>query len=308
MMNFDLTNIKNQVENFYDIKIEYIKHLRSMIGHVYTLQNEKQKYILKINRPKNKKSSIHSTEIIDYLYKNNYPVVEIIKTKNNENYFEIETKEGVCIGYIYDYVEGTEPNIEKDITKIGQQIGLFHNILEKYPKNILTRGKEFYIDRFITLLEDFNYDKNKTTELNDYGIVLWNEMEKSKRGLCHGDLHSGNMLLYKGKYVLFDFDTSSYTFPLIDVATLCDTTNFNKLIESDFDKIMNRFEKFYNGYIKERNLEDTDIKNIFNFIPIRHYELIATITINEKSPLNKSFSDQQYEWIMKWKELCNKKI
>jgi len=308
MMNLDIKTIKNQINIFYDIEIINIKHIRSMIGHVYSIENEKQKFILKLNRPQNKKSSVQATEIIDFLYQNNYPVVNLLKTKYNDNYFEYKAEHETYIGFIYDYVEGVEPNIEKEITKIGQQIGLFHKLMENYPKPIIKRGKEFYVDRFVNILFESNYDKNKIENLNNYGKELWKNLEKSTKGICHGDLHSGNMFQKNGKYILFDFDTLSYTFPIIDIATLCDTTNFNNLKEKDFDKIMSRFQNFYKGYTVERTIEDTDIKNIFNFIPIRHFELIATITINQKSNLKKAFLDQQYEWIMKWKRLCDKKI
>lgn len=308
MNSLDLMSIKNQLEKTYDFKIDDIKYIRSMIGHVYTLENEKHKFILKLNRPNNKISAIQATEIIEYLNENDYPVVELVKTRNNENYFDFNTEEGKYIGFVYYYVEGKEPNIEKEVKQIGQQVGLFHNLMKGYEKPIIHRSKEFYIDRFIKILIKSDYDKNKIEELNGYGKELWGKMEKSENGVCHGDLHSGNMFQKNGKYILFDFDTSSYSFPVIDVATLCDTANFNNLIEKDFDKIMKRFESFYSGYIKERTLEYEDIKNIFSFIPIRHYELIATITINQKSGLQKEFLDQQHGWLMKWKELCNKKI
>jgi Ser/Thr protein kinase RdoA (MazF antagonist) len=169
MNSLDLMSIKNQLEKTYDFKIDDIKHIRSMIGHVYTLENEKHKFILKLNRPNNKISAIQATEIIEYLNENDYPVVELVKTRNNENYFDFNTEEGKYIGFVYYYVEGKEPNIEKEVKQIGQQVGLFHNLMKGYQKPIIHRSKEFYIDRFIKILIKSDYDKNLMVMEKNFG-------------------------------------------------------------------------------------------------------------------------------------------
>lgn len=310
--NYSIINIeklKKTIEKEYKIKINYINHLRSMIGHVFIIENQKQKYILKINRPINELQTLQSIEIMEYLYENKYPVVEIVKTKNSKSYINLDTIEGNSLGIIFKYIDGKEPDITTKIIDIGKQIGWFHKIMEKYPKNLIERGKEFYIDRFIKILKEHKYDRYKIRDLQIYGHELWNNLEKSPKGFCHGYLHLGNMFQTEpNRFILFDFDTASYSHPIIDIATLCDTTNFNNLVEKDFDKISKRFDNFSKGYSIENSISVSEINNIFNFIPIRHYELIATITINEKSTLSSEFLDQQYEWFLKWKNFHNNKI
>jgi hypothetical protein len=52
----------------------------------------------------------------------------------------------------------------------------------------------------------------------------------------------------------------------------------------------------------------SEIDAIFDFIPIRHYELIATITeCQSLTSLSTAFLDEQYDWLLRWRELCERK-
>jgi len=280
-----------------------------MIGIVYFVENSKRKYVLKIYRHFNTNQALQSIEIIQYLKMNNYPVVSIIPSVEGSLYFDLSLPEGRCIGILYDYIEGIEPNLKIEITDVGQQVAELHNIMEKYPHPLIKRGKEFYIDRFIIMLRKLNYSPMKIKELDEYGNELWNNIKKLPNGFCHGDLHSGNILQGKtNEYTLFDFDIAAYSYSIIDVSTLSNDTNFNKLDESTYQSTMENFNRLYKGYSTKRLLSDLEITSIFDFVAVRHYELIATITdCQGLNTLSNSFLDQQYEWLMKWKTICNSK-
>ncbi|WP_162265442.1 phosphotransferase [Abyssisolibacter fermentans] len=306
---YDCDNLIKILNNCYKLNFKEIYLHREMIGCVYFAKNSRKKYVLKIYRQFNTEQALQSIEVIQFLKKNNYPVVSIIPTEVGSLYIKLNIPEGQCIGILYDYIEGIEPNFSTEITNVGQQIGELHNLMIKYPNPLIKRDKEFYIDRYVAILQKLHYSSVKIKELESYGNEIWSNIKRLPNGFCHGDLHSGNMLQTKlNKYILFDFDIVSYSYSIIDVATLSNDTGFNQLDESTYDSTKKMFERFYQGYSKKRTINDIEIAAIFDFIAVRHYELIATITeCQGLNSLSQSFLDEQFEWLMKWRDICNRK-
>lgn len=306
---YDCNDLIKKLNKFYKLNFEEIYLHRDMIGRVYFVKNSMKKYVLKIYRQFNTEQALQSIDVIQFLRKNDYPVVSIIPTEEGSLYIKLNIPEGQCIGILYDFIEGIEPNFSTEIINVGQQIGELHNLMIKYPNPLIKRGKDFFIDRFIVILQKLQYCSKKVKELEKYGEEIWSNIKRLPTGFCHGDLHSGNMLQTKlNQYILFDFDIVSHAYSIIDVATLSNCTDFNQLDESTYDSTTRMFERFYQGYSKKRTLSDIEIAAIFDFIAVRHYELIATITdCQGLNCLSQSFLDEQFEWLMKWRTICNRK-
>lgn len=145
----DCDSLIRILNSFYKLNFEEIYLHREVVGYVYFVKNSIKKYVLKLYRNFNTEQALQSIQIIQYLKNLNYPVVSIIPTENGSLYIKFTIPKGQCIGILYNYIEGIEPNRKTEIIKIGQQIGEFHNLMEKYPNPLIKRGKEFYIDRFI---------------------------------------------------------------------------------------------------------------------------------------------------------------
>jgi hypothetical protein len=166
-------------------------------------------------------------------------------------------------------------------------------------------------NRFVclfSLLKRNGYDASRIGDMDQLGKVLWQNMANLPEGFCHGDLHTGNMILNeRNEYVLFDFDVCALAYPLIDVATPCDASNFNVFDEAAYDRTARVFDRFYRGYSQARVLTEAEISALYDFIAIRHYEIIATIVETRGETLDTAFMDEQYGWLMDWKNLCDKK-
>lgn len=225
----------------------------------------------------------------------------------------MDMPEGKRIGVLYSFIKGTKPAFETDIKNIGVQVGRLHNIMQTYPRPLIKRGRAFFIDRYVNIMKENQYCAAKVAQLESYGNQLWLNMEQAPIGFCHGDLHSDNMIKTEsGVFTLFDFDVVSEAYTIIDVAVLSDQTNFNKLDESAYDSTRQMFERFYQGYVQQRVLNRAEILAIFSFIAIRHYELIATMVnyrlhVEGRHWLSDALFDQQYEWLMKWHDICNQR-
>lgn len=294
----------------YAVSGHTLQQHRNMGGIVYFLQSATQRFVFKIFRAINTENALQSIRILTYLREEGYPAVTIIPTVSGTDHILLQYPEGECTGVLYPFIEGEEVEgiSHENAAELGEQVARLHRLMlsPKAPA-LLHRGKEFYVDRFIQMLERDHYDPARIREFAEYGNDLWSNLAPLPQGFCHGDLHTGNMVLNQHGFILFDFDISSSAFPVIDVATLCDETHFNNFDTDGYDKTMRMFEAFYQGYSRLRSLSDPEIRGIFDFIPIRHYELFATIFLTHNETIRVPGIDEQYHWMMRWRELCAKK-
>jgi Ser/Thr protein kinase RdoA (MazF antagonist) len=298
-----LDKVLNTLKSEYKLSFDDIKLHRDMIGFVCIVGQGNTKYILKIFREQHTEQALQSIEIMEYLYNSGYPTARITKTYNGNSYFVFH-HEGVSrVGVLYEFIEGTEPDKNIDIESIGRQTGTLHRLMNKYNSKLMNHNKAFFIDRYLDILTNMKYPN--VQEFKEYGELLWNRVAKCSLGFCHGDFHTGNMLLNKkGQYVLYDFDASANAFPVFDIAVICDMTNYFSLADNMLNETNHMLERFLKGYMENTAINSTDIGLINDFIAIRHYEVQATIIENLGiSCVDTNFIDDQLKWLMKWEKL-----
>lgn len=304
----EIAGLRAVLNACYAVCIDRLWLHREMIGHVYICEGGGKRYVLKRYRPIETENALRSIEILQYLKQQDYPVVTIVPTRSGASHCMMDTPQGPSVGILFDYLDGPEPERDAEVAAIARQVGRLHQVMEAYPQPLLRRGKDFYVDRYIAILQALDYPPGRIDDLAAYGGECWSRIERLPAGFCHGDLHTGNMRrLAQGRYVLFDFDAASRTHALIDIATLCDASDFNRFDEAAYDRILRVFERFYQGYRCEREISDAEAAAIFDFIPVRHYELIATITQCRGETLSRALLDEQYDWLMRWRDLCERR-
>jgi Ser/Thr protein kinase RdoA (MazF antagonist) len=305
----DTGSLRDILNTCYPVSVDHLHLHRDMIGYVYIAEGGAKKYIFKLYRSFDTENALRSIVILEYLKEQDYPVVSIVPTRAGVSHVIIDTPQGMSIAILFDYLDGPEPDLKTEIVGLARQVGRLHKIMETYPYPLLYRGKDFYVDRYLAILHELNYPQSRISDLTAYGSECWSRLERLPTGFCHGDLHTGNMSQSApGCYVLFDFDIASRTHALIDIATLCDDSNFNRFDADAHDRTRVVFERFYQGYRREREISDAEIAAIFDFIPVRHYEIIATITRCQGiEELSRAFLDEQYDWLMRWRDLCERK-
>lgn len=298
-----LHNLLNTLKAIYSKPFKDIQLHRDMIGYVCIVTISNKKYVLKLFRSNHKEQAKQSIQIMRYLYEAGFPTANIIPTSDGMLYFTLDVQGESRIGVLYDYITGTEPDKERDIEAIGKQTGRLHHFMQKYQANLLCHEKPFFIDRYINILNIMEYPK--TGKFKEYGDTLWSRVKSLPRGFCHGDYHTGNMLLNaRGEYVLFDFDVAADAFPAYDIAVLCDMTDYFNLTDHAYGDTIRMVELFMKGYCEHISMSEMELRHIPDLIAIRHFECQATIIENlGVSCVDWNFIDSQYEWLMRWEEL-----
>ena len=301
----DEKTLQNILTVDYGIESSSLEFLREGGAHTYIV-NGKTKYLLKVIGAAFSDTTRQSVAIMRYLEEKDFPVPKTILTKSGESIFETEANGEKKLIVLMEFIEGDEPELEICAAEVGALVGRFHQLMEKYPLELLSHGKEFFIDRYLNFLRQKNYPR--IAEYEELGRRLWNKVKTLPKGLCHGDLHRGNLLQNPaGRIYLLDFDTACRAPLMFDVMVMCDMTNYFNLQPEDIDETKEVYQKFLSGYSKYHKLSHEEILSFPYWVAIRHFQLQATILeIHGIDCIDEGFIDGQLFWLNKWQEAMEK--
>lgn len=283
----------------YDIKIDSITFNRKGGCVSYIVNSGNKKYFLKTIDNAFFDTAIQSIDIQQYLIENDFPMAKIIKTKDSSPYFVYENQ----LFILYEYIDGVEPNLDDNAQEIGEIAGKLHHLMSRYSGKLTTHNKEFFVDRYIDILRKKHYPDEKLNKYIEIGNSIWNSVKDLPCGFCHGDLHRGNLLqTTDDKIYMLDFDTVCFAPQLFDIAVLCDTTDYFNFDKNEFHHTTEIFNQFMKSYGKYNQL-NFDIKQFYEFIALRHFQLQATIVeIYGLDCIDEEFIDKQLDWIKQWRK------
>lgn len=284
----EFMDLKNTLEDAYGIDIVDIELFRDMIGKVYHIQTQKCSYMFKIYRKSNIETAYSSLEVMRYIYEHQGPVPKVYLTQSRASRVKMKGE----IGILFEYVIGEHADKTKHETQILTSISKIHQIMETYPHQLIKRDQTFFIDRYLDILKSAGFDNQKINEMKDMGIYFFNMVKKLHQGFYHGDMHTGNIIINPDdKAIMIDFDACGILSPLIDYMTYFDRTNFNQFHEKDLIETVNILKK-------QMFIDQISIKDMLAMIPVRHFEIIATI-LNAQglSDDDNTFFEQQYQWV-----------
>ena len=285
----------------YGIESFSLEFLREGGGHTYAV-NGKNKYLLKVIGSAFSDTARQSVSIMRYLGENSFPVPKTILTKSGEVFFEAIAGAEKYLIVLMEYIDGDEPELEKCASEVGKLVGRFHQLIKKYPEEVVSKGKKFFIGRYLEFLRKKNYPR--IAEYEELGERLWNKVKDLPQSKCHGDLHRGNLLQNAdGLIFLVDFDTVCHAPFMFDVMVMCDMTDYFKLKKEDIELMKEVYHKFLLGYSGYHALSREEILSFPYWVAIRHFQLQATILeIYGINCIDEGFIDGQLCWLNNWQE------
>ncbi|MCR5323189.1 MAG: phosphotransferase [Lachnospiraceae bacterium] len=285
----------------YGIESPSVESLREGGSHTYNVKG-KTKYLLKVIGSAFSDTARQSVAIMRYLEENGFPVPKTILTKRGEAIFETEVEGEKNLIVLMEFVAGDEPELETCEREVGTLVGRFHQLMEEYPTELVSHGKEFFIDRYLNFLSKKGYPRLR--EYAELGERLWDKVKDLPQGICHGDLHRGNLLQNTdGKIYLVDFDTACRAPLMFDIMVMCDMTDYFNLKQEDIELTKEVYRKFLLGYSDHHKLGREEILSFPYWVAIRHFQLQATILeIYGIDCIDEGFIDGQIYWLNKWQE------
>jgi Ser/Thr protein kinase RdoA (MazF antagonist) len=187
-----------------------------------------------------------------YLTDNNLPVSPFLRFNNNQYTFSNAGSDYVAI----DYIEGVEargkaPEIAEQLAAIMAKL---HTLkYESLPVRVNWLDGN-YLDHILT---EVNLDPSLISELKRQNTSFpdfWNM--KLPKGIVHGDLHDGNIIVSTTNVVLalIDWEETGIEPIILDIAGTVQALCQN---EDGFDEQI--FNQFFNAYQSIRSLTDPEI-------------------------------------------------
>ncbi len=297
MDNNQILDIMNLHYPMIFMKIELLREGGNATYAIYTAHD---KFFLKSIGTAFQDTFQQSVEINLYLQQNDFPVPHIFMTSDNGPFIKF----GTYYFVLYEFLEIIEIDMDKDAEEVGALIGKLHHIMNSNSSKLVVHDKLFYIDRYIKILKEKNYQGQK--EFEEYGERLWIRVKMIPWGYSHGDMYSGNIARgADNKLYILDFDTSCFGFSIYDIALICNQTNYFDYEEEGLIRTANILKRFLPEYIKYHTLSDLEKGSIYEMLALYHFALQATIIeINGLNCVDNDFFDKQLAWLKRWELQC----
>ena len=218
-------------------------------------------------------------ELLNRLRALDVSVAYPIATRNGEYIVSIDAMEGVRHAVLFPAAEGKSREITDHwSSEFGRVVGHLHVSMDRIP----TPFNRFHLDHEHTLdaplrsaepllahrRRDYDYLLDISQQLRARVDELLPK-ESPEYGLCHGDLHLGNIHFQDdGTHTLFDFDCFGYGWRAYDLAGFLSTleaSKWDKTAKANRTRLWNRFLK---GYEEHRTLSDAEREAVNVFVPI----------------------------------------
>jgi len=129
-----LVTLKRILKKYNLDKIKKIQSLATSGNITFLITSETGKFVLRLcparARWRSKEEILAELELIDYLFKNGFPVPKPVSKKDGQKVISWRNH----FGYLKKYAEGKpilNPNL-KQIKELGKMVGWLHNLTENY--------------------------------------------------------------------------------------------------------------------------------------------------------------------------------
>jgi len=283
----------------YELSLTRLAFLREGGAKSYVAQGDAGKYLLKVVSPAFGDTVRQSASVMRFLTDRGFPAPKVISTAGGEAVPEIIIDGEARLLVLTEFIEGEEPELESCAEAVGELTGQLHALLAEYPGRLTVRGEQFFIGRYIDMLEKRGYAG--VDAYRRLGQEQWRRLGDMPACVCHGDLHRGNLLQSPdGRLWLLDFDTVCVAPRMFDIMVMCDMTDYFCFDPAGLDTAVRVYRQFLTGYSRRIALTERERQSFFAWIAVRHFQLQATIfEIHGVDLLRSEFADSQLAWLEK---------
>lgn len=290
-----IETIKCEIERAYRLRVDELNFIRESGSVAYELKSGGRRCFLRVLKPAFPHASRVALDVQLCLEAEGFPVTHIVRTTDGSPL--AKTAAGALV--LYDFVDGAETEPERDAEEVGELVGRMHRLMRGYSGELPACEREYYIDRYLSILRAKNYVK--ADRFVEIGGEAWRKVENLPRGFCHGDLYSGNTMRTDGGVLLLDFDTACRSFPMYDAMVYCNRTNYFDFEPNGREKSHDTLEKFLKGYRKHAELSAEEIAAFDDFVTIYHFAVQANVIESfGLDCVDGAFFDRQLNWLERW--------
>ena len=211
-------------------------------------------------------------EFLNYMHQNGFPVAYPISRKSGGFIKEIDAPEGSRFVLVTALAKGKVPDYDslENCRLVGESVAQLHQVSDGFK----TSRQKTHLDLQWLLQNSMSVIRSHIKHFPDKlsfieaivkdvrkAIELVSE-ESLDFGVCHGDLHGGNLHLYENEVIHFDFEECAFGYRLYDLATFkwgaCGGRNG-----------ADRWASFIDGYQSIRPISEQSLSLIDQFVIVR---------------------------------------
>jgi Ser/Thr protein kinase RdoA (MazF antagonist) len=249
----------------------------------FFIKGRRQDYVFRLNRKDWWPVTDFDEELrfLEFLKRRKVSAVLPKRNRQKQRYIEVNTAEGTRYGALFGYLPGkhvtfTPGRRNSNMLRLGELAARLHDAADRFqpPAQRWTMDFDFLVTQTLSGLaplfaqrqKDLAYLQRLADRLQD---LLDNTPAGALDfGLCHGDLHTGNVMLSPDdELTLIDFDWSGYCWRIYDLATLWWTLRS--------DEATPRWRAVLRGYSSVRKLSREEKALLPAFVMIREFELLG---------------------------------
>lgn len=266
----DTYELKSYIEETYKIKINNIQLFLRGVNDTYFCVTSKNRFVIRVYRCnwRTTKEVEFECQFLNFLYSKDANSMRCISTLDGNLYSEISLPEGKRIVSMFSWCDGVNERIlnSKELSeKSGTALANIHIVSKLFsPINIP--------DRNLQILEDLKFGWESIEKIlffhgkkipvlkKIYNEVLSKlihlfENKILSLGICHGDVHGGNIHHSNNRVSYIDFDGLGKGPVVFDLASYLWSIDLFEL-----DKKLSH--SFFLAYLKKNNLSQFEIESI----------------------------------------------
>jgi len=242
----------------------------------YQVRCADDRYFLRIYRSGAypREANEFEAEALNYLHQHGFPVAYPIARKTGEYLTEIAAVEGPRFVLLTALAEGAVPDYDslENCRLVGESVAQFHRVSKGFEtsRRRTRLDLQWLLENSMTVIRTHlahRADALSTIETiaRDARASVQAVPEASlDTGICHGDLHGGNMHLHESRVTHFDFEECAFGYRVYDLATF----KWGTCVGRD-ERMTSRWSAFVDGYNSVRPISESDLSLVDTFVIIR---------------------------------------
>jgi len=271
--------------DLYDIgKAVECRFLNNGLNDTYIYTTDEQSYAVRVYKANWRKRQDIDFELamLHHLAGRSNPVSSPIPMKSGGFSFMIDAPEGERAAAVFTFAPGGYADNEESSKLYGKEVAKLHREMDTFQ----TGHDRFIIDidhlLYIPLQTIRPFLKQRPDDiayLEAVADLLARRLKEAaphlEWGLCHGDLHGGNVYFHEGSLTHFDFDCSGYGWRAYDIAVFL----WAKVRARGKEAFNNeKWPLFLEAYQNEKSLAKEDLEAIPLFVAAREIWLMGLHT------------------------------
>jgi Ser/Thr protein kinase RdoA (MazF antagonist) len=297
------------------------RFFRKGICDTYRVEAGDQEYYLKVYKygRRTRMDVTEEVRLLNHLAANGVSVAKPVMRQDGHYVSRLEAPEGARYAVLFEAargVAGDEGNHSR-IEAFGEMVGRLHQAADKMREPYRRSHLDMHhlVDDNLPAIAalmahrraDFSLIGRIAEECKNRISQLLPK-SKPEYGICHGDLHGGDVCYGENdKPVLFDFDSSGCGWRALDIGVFLASDDWMDITGEAEERRQRRLAAFVDGYSSIRELTEPELSAVQLGPPIRHIYLMGfvlryTAMREGEHWANDDFVDWHMTWFRHWAE------